>query len=119
MSFLRRLLGKGGPPAGGSANLQAVLVYLDGSGLPDDVYEQHDVATLEERLVEAIEGQRLGEYDGNEFGPGEVTLFLYGPDAERLFSGIEAVLRGYPLCRNARVVIRQSGPGAPQREVRL
>ena len=52
-------------------------------------------------------------------GPTETTLFMYGPDAERLFAGVEATLRAYPLCRGARVVIRRGGPGAATREVRL
>jgi hypothetical protein len=121
VSFLKRLFGKGGskPTAGVSANEEAVLVYLDGSDLPDHVGQEHDVATLEDRLTEIIEREQLGEFDGNEFGPDEVTLFMYGPNAERLFAGIEPVLRGYPLCQNARVVIRNGGPGAPEREVRL
>jgi hypothetical protein len=101
------------------SNEQAVLVHLDGSGLPDHVYQDHDLATLEERLTDVIGRERLGEFDGNEIGPAEVTLFMYGPDAERLFAGIESVLRGYPLCQSARVVIRGGGPGAPEREVRI
>lgn len=61
----------------------------------------------------------LGIFDGNGVGPGEATLFMYGPDAERLFAGIEKTLRAYPLCQNARVVIRKGGPGAEEREIRL
>ena len=45
----------------------------------------------------------------NLYGPTETTVFMYGPDAERLYSGIEPVLRAYPLCQNARVIIRRSG----------
>jgi hypothetical protein len=44
---------------------------------------------------------------------------MHGPDAEKLFAAIEPVLRGYPLCQHARVVIRRGGPEAPSREVRL
>ena len=100
-------------------NEQAVLVYLDGQNLPQEVYEDYDVSTLEDQLSEVIESQSLGEFDGNEFGPDGVTLYMYSPDAEKLFSGIESVLRAYPLCQNARVVIRQGGPGSQAREIRL
>jgi hypothetical protein len=55
---------------------QAVLVYLDGVGLPDEVYAGYDVATLEDRLDAVVREGALGEYDGNEFGPTEVTLFF-------------------------------------------
>ena len=98
---------------------QAVLVYLNGTDLPDQVYDEYDLATLEDKLIEVIEREKLGEYDGNEFGPTETILFMYGPDAERLFSGIESILRAYPLCQQARVEIRPGAPGAAAREVRL
>src|SRR5262245_58495044 len=98
---------------------QAVLVYLDGTELPAEVYEENDVSELEDRLVDAIDRAEIGEYDGNEFGPGEVILFMYGPDAEALYQVIEPVLRAYPLCQNARVVIRAGGPEEIGREVHL
>ncbi len=100
-------------------NDQAVLVYLDGQGLSEEVYSEYDTSTLEDQLMEVIELNSLGKFDGNEFGQGEAILFMYGPDAEALFTGIESILRAYPLCQKARVVIRQGGPGAPQREVHL
>ena len=83
---------------------ECVLVHLDGTSLPDNVYEECDVMTLSDQLGEAIEQRGFGEYDGDEHGPTETTFFMYGPDAERL-----PVLRAYPLCQNARVIIRRSG----------
>ena len=121
MSIFGRLFGKQQP----TDNLrqarpeQAVLVYLDGTSLPAQVYQDCDLATIENRLTEVIERESLGEFDGNEVGPTEAILFMYGPGAERLFAGVEQTLRDYPLCKGARVVIRQGGPGASQREVRL
>ena len=119
MSILQRLFGKRRPQEPSRAPTQAVLVHLDGQGLPDDVYRDNDLATIEDQLREAIEVGALGEFDGNEVGPTVTTLYMYGPDAERLFAGIESTLRAYPLCKNARVVVRCGGPGADQREVRL
>ena len=105
----------GNPPRPGTpADEQAVLVHLDGTGLPDEIYATNDLATLEDRLTEIIEDQGLGQFDGNEIGPTGATLFMYGPDAESLFQAIESVLRDYPLCKNARVAIRKGPPGAPQ-----
>ncbi|HWA25112.1 MAG TPA: hypothetical protein VG734_05505 [Lacunisphaera sp.] len=98
---------------------QAVVVHLRGSNLPPDAYEKYDVSTLEEQLQIAIQSKRLGEYDGNEFGPEETVLYMYGPDAEKLFAGVEAVLRAYPLCKEGVAVIRCGPPGSPQREVSL
>lgn len=99
--------------------IQAVLVHLDGAGLPDDVYERYDLATIEDQLTTVLEEAGLGEFDGNETGPTETTLFMYGPDAERLFAGIEKTLRAYPLCKGARVTIRRGEPGAEERTVTL
>lgn len=98
---------------------QAVLVHLDGAGLPDEVYAECDLATIEDQLCAALEREPVGELDGNEMTPTGATLFLYGPDAERLFAVVEPVLRAYPLCRNARVIVRRGGPGAEQRELGL
>jgi tetratricopeptide (TPR) repeat protein len=97
----------------------AVLIQLDGRTLPDEVYQQYDLGTLEDQLAEIVETQGVGEYDGNEFGPETTTLFLYGHDAEALFKAIERAVRAYPLCQNARVTIRQGPPGTPERELIL
>src|SRR5262245_38440174 len=47
----------------------AVLVNLDGTSLPSWVYEQNDLWTLEEQLIEVLERDGIGELDGNEVGP--------------------------------------------------
>jgi hypothetical protein len=116
VSILRSIFGQKSatPPSE-----QAVIVHLDCTGLPEHVYEQYDLATIEDRLIKVIKRDQLGDLDGNEVGPDEATLYMYGPDAERLFAGIESTLREYPLCQGARVEIRRGAPGAPLREVRL
>lgn len=102
-----------------SPNEQAVLLYLDGLSLPKETYEEYALATLEDQLIEAIESQSLGEFDGNEFGPNGTVLYMYAPNAEALFAGIEPILLAYPLCQNARVIVRQGGPGSQSREILL
>jgi hypothetical protein len=125
MGFLGRLFGSKPEDDGRQQRQleQAVIVHLDGTSLPAEVYEKCDLATIEDRLIEVIEREGLGEFDGNEVGvgecAGEASLFMYGPDAEQLFAGIEQTLRSYPLCQGARVVVRRGGPGAQEREVRL
>jgi hypothetical protein len=115
MGFLKSLFGN----KSSASSQQAVLVYLDGTNLPPKVYEECDLSTIGEQLTEAIARGKLGEFDGDGASGDETVLYMYGPDAERLFEGIEKTLRGYPLCAGARVVIRSGGPGAPEREVRL
>jgi len=119
MGFLARLLGRKPPaPKGGSAQ-QAVLVYLDGLRLPPEIYAKYDLATIEDRLIEVIQRGHLGKFDGNKVRNQTTVLFMSGPDAERLYAGIERTLRNYPLCQRARVVIRKGAPGSAQREVLL
>jgi tetratricopeptide (TPR) repeat protein len=84
-----------------------VLIELDGIHLPESVYRDCDIATLENRLEEVLEMSGLGELDGHEIGPESTVLFLYGADAEALFRAVEPVLLDYPLCRGARLRIRQ------------
>ncbi len=84
-----------------------VLIELDGRHLPEAVYKDCDLATLENRLEDALESSGLGDLDGHETGPENTVLFLYGEDAESLFRAVEPVLRDYPLCQGARVTIRQ------------
>lgn len=120
--LLQRMIGRKTLGAGSSSGTnepeQAILIYLDGQSLDEDVYQTCDIATLEDLLIKQIESlDHVGELDGNETGPEGTTLYLYGPDAERLFEAIRPVLVSYPLCQNSRAVIRQGGPGASQREV--
>ncbi len=96
----------------------AVIVHLDRGTVRAEA-EQYDLSSIETELQSILDAQGLGEYDGNETGDGGATLFMYGSDGERLFRGIEAALRAYPLCRKARVLIRPGPPGTPPREVRL
>jgi hypothetical protein len=97
----------------------AVLVALDGTSLPSSVYEEHDLWTLEEQLIEILEREGGGVLDGNEVGPAETVLFLYGPDADVLFASIKPALLGNPLCQNARVTIRYGDANARSREERI
>lgn len=98
---------------------QAVLIHLNGTDLAQDVYDNYDTSTLEDLLIDALQSSSLGEFDGNEVGPETTTLYLYGPDAEKIFTRIEPILRDYPLCEHAEIIIRKGPNGSPQRTVTL
>ena len=85
----------------------ALLIELDGVHLPERIYRDCDLGTLENRIEQILETGGLGELDGHESGPESTVLFLYGADAEALFRAVEPLLRDYPLCRGARLTIRQ------------
>lgn len=85
----------------------AVLVHLV---LSDDELgteeEREAIYLLSDRLEEAIERHQAGEFDGNEFGGGGCVLFMYGPDADALFSSIEPIIRLSPLTRDGYAIKR-------------
>jgi hypothetical protein len=76
---------------------QAVIVHLR---LRDDLFGSPDERTaieaLEDQIELAIDEASAGEFDGNEFGGGECVLFMYGPDADRLYGVIEPLLKAAP-----------------------
>ena len=97
---------------------QAVIVH---SALPAvdnrELFRQLDA--LEDQLQFAISSAGVGEFDGNEIGQGELTLYMYGPDAEKLFTAVASVLRGAKLTRSGVASIRLGPPGSAAREIRL
>jgi hypothetical protein len=91
----------------------AVIVrYALTGGTLGSPEERAAVYALQERLREALAGPDAGAFAGNEFGGGEAALFLDGPDAERLYSAVEGVLRALPN-RPARVTLRYGDPDDP------
>ncbi len=94
---------------------QAVIVHLKVEAPPHD----EEVAALEQKLATLIQDYELGEYDGNEFGPGSLTLYMYGVDAEKIFCIIEPVLRNHPLRKGGHVTLRAGSPGASVRIIDL
>jgi hypothetical protein len=83
----------------------------------------HDVRAcqrLETELEELIERAQVGEMDGNEIGEGECTLFMYGPDADKLFAAIEKRVRASRMAKGGTIVKRYGDPDDPNaREVSI
>jgi hypothetical protein len=97
---------------------QAVIVH---SALPstesNELFRQ--LEALEDQLHSVIATANVGEFDGNEIGQGELTLYMYGPDAEKLFAVVAPVLRGAQLTQSAVASVRSGPPGSTARTVRL
>lgn len=82
--------------------------YQLAAGPTGTATDMHSVFSFEDRLIRAIRDARAGEFDGNEFGADDVTIYAYGPDADRLFAAMEPVLRSFPP-RPAQVLLRYGG----------
>ena len=75
---------------------------------------------IEDDLEEEIDRAGVGEMDGNEIGDGECTLFMYGPDADKLLAAIASRARSSPLGRHAWAIKRYGSVDDPNaREIRV
>lgn len=83
-----------------------IIAFRYGSTNLDRLFE------LEEQLELALSEAGVGEYDGNEIAVdgSDGTLFMYGPDADRLLQVIEPVVRPCPFMKGAHVRRRYGGP---------
>ena len=64
-------------------------------------------------LEKAIVKAGVGEYDGNEIAVdgSDGSLYMYGPDADRLYKVVRPVLESVDFMQNATVVLRYGPPG--------
>jgi hypothetical protein len=95
---------------------QCLAIFLDGTSLPDEVYETLDF----DAVVSAI-GEAAGpaSYHGFSQGSEETGMYFFGSNAEEMFARVEPVLRRLPIAQNARVVIGHGKESLNPREVRM
>jgi hypothetical protein len=98
------------------APTQAVLVYL--------TYGSTDLSKLlavEEQLQDAIAAAGVGEFDGDEMATdgSEGTLFMYGPDADALFTAVRPILEATPFMKGALAKLRYGPPVTGVKEVEI
>ena len=131
LELTKRVLEQAGAPVGSELRFQrdgaavvvpfgtqeCVAIYLDGTTLPDEVYALSDGDALIDRINQTLgsEGQVRASWDG----PRDTALYVYGANAEDLYTRLEPVLLQDPQCQNARVVIRYGNPSLNQRTLRL
>jgi hypothetical protein len=73
-------------------------------GLPDLTA----LREVENKIEAAILLAGVGEYDGDEMAVSlaDGSLYMYGPDADKLFAAIRPVLEAAPFMRGAVVTLR-------------
>jgi hypothetical protein len=80
---------------------EGLALYLNGTDLPDDVYQDCDVNHVFEeskRLLEGI-GSVLRPWDGAR----ETALYMYGSDFRTMKQRLTPFLEAYPLCQRCRI----------------
>jgi hypothetical protein len=98
--------------------LEGLAVYLDGVNLADSVYEKCNINELAGKILGTLASVG-GEIRGSWVGRNETSIYMYGPNAETMFARIEPILASYPLCHNARVIIRFGNPDLNPRKVNI
>jgi hypothetical protein len=102
-----------------AADEQAVIVNIKVGGEMGNSEERKRIAALEEQLAAVIKESGAGDFDGDEFGKGVCTLYMYGPSADRLFSVVQPTLKKFRASSGSYVVKRYGKPGAKQERVEI
>ena len=81
--------------------------------------ETPTIVALEEAIEHALREHRAGEFDGHDLRDGVWTLYLYGPDARRIFESVAEVVGGVRLDSSSHAIMRFGEPGAREERVPL
>jgi len=68
-------------------NYQLVRLHM-----PTSDESRERLSEIENQLAIHFEENPIGEYDGNEIGEGQFTVWLYGADADQLAKEVQKVL---------------------------
>ena len=113
MSFLSKLFGQKQKPQSIQSGEHAVIVsFRYGSTDLDPIF------ALSEQLEQAILAASAGEFDGNEVAAdgSDGNLYMYGPDADRLFTVVRPILESAVFLQPARIKLRYGPAGSGARE---
>jgi hypothetical protein len=113
MSILRKLFGQKQKSEPAPVPEHAVIAHFGyGSTDPEPVFALSDL------LEQAISAADVGEFDGNGLAADgtDGSLYMYGPDADRLFAVVRPILESAPFMRGAQVKLRYGPAGSGARE---
>jgi hypothetical protein len=80
---------------------EGLAIYLNGTELPEEVYEQSDVNFVWSEFDRLLGS--AGKIYSYWEGPAETALYMYGPSFETMKQRIAQFMVAYPLCRKSRV----------------
>lgn len=81
--------------------LEGLALYLNGTQLPDEVYQTCDINYVINQLIQIL-GPAGGFYSYWE-GPQDTALYFYGPSFSEMKALMEPFLSSYPLCQKCRI----------------
>jgi hypothetical protein len=103
-----------------AAEEQAVILKVKlASGQMGTDEERQRIHDLEGQLSAAINRSAVGQFDGDEYGDGYCTIYMYGPSAEALFGAIKPALKGFHAHPGSYALKRYGKPGSRQDRIPL
>jgi len=97
---------------------QAVLIRIR---LSDDSFgmegERSRIVALEAEIERTLEKAAAGELDGDEFGEGQCTIYLYGSDADQLADVVLPLLANFKVLPGSSVTKRYGPPGSREEQL--
>ena len=100
-------------------NRETIAIYLDGVGLPNEVYADADFDQIVSEISEAVKSGRAGEYRGFSQGETETALYIFAPGADATYAILQSVIAKHPLFQNARVVLKYLASQRLDKEFRI
>lgn len=76
-----------------------------------------DIFSLEQVLGKLLKASSCGYVDGNDYGFGNCVIYLYGPNADSLFSCIAPALKASKFFSRMSVTKRYGEKGASETDV--
>ena len=86
----------------GFGRAEGLAVYLNGTDLPDEVYQKGDLNIVYAEFQRLLKGE--GRVLSHWQGPKETAFYMYGDSFEAMKARLDPFLGSYPLCERCRVV---------------
>ena len=81
--------------------LEGIGIYLDGTNLPKNVYEECDINFVITEIHRLTETEYIVNRNWeNENG---IALYFYGQSFDKMKTQIKEFVESYPLCENCRI----------------
>lgn len=90
---------------------QAVIISIPQASEIGDERTYEQISKFEEKVADLLP-ENAG-VDGHEFGDSEVTIYIYGPDADVIYDRIKSELSAYFGGSGARVTLQYGQPDNP------
>lgn len=82
--------------------LEGLALYLNGTDLPNDVYQNYSATQAYNACEQLLTAQELGNVCSIWQGPTETALYMYGPSAAAMQQAIAGFIESNPLCQKSR-----------------